>query len=318
MDHDDQWWAYNYPKNLDKQEIEKLIVAQTVPSLRLCNDSTAQHYLNNVRVNGIVPAYGVSAWYLLGVMNGRVCDFVFRRIAKPKDGGWFEANKQFIVPLPIPMGDDETMQAVANRAQRLQALHTQQRNTLEDIGRRGSVLRKRSRPESWLFPDLPSREDLETQAPHALDSEQRSKWARQRFEEDLAARHEQLGERLEPGVEVSAELVSGELRFLIDGVVVVDRVFVDEDEGPFIAAQWKVLAATMSVTASSSGKRLSKSLRRLAVATDNPAAVEQIIALQRELDTVEAEMIEAELEIDQLLYQLYGLDEDDIRRIEQG
>ncbi len=61
MDHDDKWWAYNYPKNLAKQEIEKLIVAQTVPSLRLCSDSNAQHYLNNVRVNGIVPARGVSA-----------------------------------------------------------------------------------------------------------------------------------------------------------------------------------------------------------------------------------------------------------------
>ena len=273
---DDEWYRFGRHQNLDKQEVEKLIVAQTVPSLRLCCDPTTLLYLNNVRVNGIVPARGVSAWYLLGVMNGKVCDYVFRRIAKPKDGGWFEANKQFIAPLPIPVGAVGVMQAVADRAQRLQALHTQRRNILENIGRRGSVLRNRSRPESWLFPDLPSREDLETQAPHALDFDQRSNWARRRFEDELAARHEQLGERLEPGVEMSAELVSGELRFLIDGMVVVDRVFVDEEEGPFIAAQWKVLAATMSVTASSNGKRLSKSLRRLAVATDNPAAVEQL------------------------------------------
>ena len=119
MDHDDQWWAYNYPKNLDKQEIEKLIVAQTVPSLRMCNDSTSQLYLNNVRVNGIVPARDVSAWFLLGVLNGKVCDYVFRRTAKPKDGGWFEANRQFIAPLPIPRDNAETMQGVADRAQRL-------------------------------------------------------------------------------------------------------------------------------------------------------------------------------------------------------
>ena len=85
-----------------------------------------------------------------------------------------------------------------------------------------------------------------------------------------------------------------------------------------MVAQWKVLAATMSVTASSNGKKLSKSLRRLAVAADNPAAVQQIMALQRQVDTVEAEIAEAELEVNQLLYQLYGLDADDIRRIEQG
>ena len=318
MDQDDRWWAYNYPKNLDKQEIEKLIVAQTVPSLRLCNDSTAQLYLNNVRVNGIVPTRGVSAWYLLGVLNGKVCDYIFRRVAKPKDGGWFEANKQFIAPLPIPRGDAESMQAVADRAQRLQALHTQRRNILDDIDIRRSVLRKRSRTELWLFPDLPRLEDLEDQAPRQLNSEQQSDWARRRFEEELTARQDRLGERLSPGVELAAELVNGELRFLIDGLIIVDRVFVDNDEGPFIAAQWKVLAATMSVTASSNGKALSKSLRRLAVASDNPAAVQQIIELQGELHSVEAQIAEAEAEVNQLLYQLYELDDNDIRRIEQG
>ena len=318
MDHDDQWWAYNYPKNLDKQEIEKLIVAQTVPSLRVCNDSTSQLYLNNVRVNGIVPARDVSAWFLLGVLNGKVCDYVFRRTAKPKDGGWFEANRQFIAPLPIPRDNAETMQRVADRAQRLQALHTQRRDILEGIGRRRSVLRVRSRPESWLFADLPSLEDLEGRAPNALDSEQQNNWAQQRFDEELIARHEGLGERLSPGVELAAELVSGELRFLINGVVVVDRVFVDDEEGPSIAAQWKVLAATMTVTASSSGKRLSASLRRLVVANENPVAVQQIIELQGELDAVEAQITDTEVEVNQLLYQLYELDADDIRRIEQG
>ena len=29
MDHDDNWWAYNYPKNLDKQEVEKLLCTST-------------------------------------------------------------------------------------------------------------------------------------------------------------------------------------------------------------------------------------------------------------------------------------------------
>ena len=315
---DDEWYRFGRHQNLAKQEIQKLIVAQTVPSLRLCMDSTARLYLNNVRVNGIVPARGVGAWYLLGVMNGKVCDYVFRRIAKPKDGGWFEANRQFIAPLPIPQGDPGTMEGVADEAQRLQALHTQRRDIVDEIDRRRSVLRKRSRPESWLFPDLPRLEDLEAQAPSALDSEQRSGWAHQRFNEELDARHERLGKHLDPGVELTAELVSGELRFLIDGVVVVDRVFVDDEEGPFIAAQWKVLAATMSVTASNIGKRLSASLRRLAVAIDNPEAVRQIIELEGQLDAVEVEIAYAETEINQRLYQLYALDDDDIRRIEQG
>ena len=81
---DQEWYRFGRHQNLDKQEVEKLIVAQTVPSLRLCNDPSARHYLNNVRVNGIIPARGISAWYLLGVMNGKACDHVFRQIAKQK------------------------------------------------------------------------------------------------------------------------------------------------------------------------------------------------------------------------------------------
>ena len=315
---DQDWYRFGRHQNLGRQEFGKLIVAQTVPSLRLFNDTNAQLYLNNVRVNGIVPAPGVNAWYLLGVMNGKVCDFVFRRIAKPKDGGWFEANRQFIAPLPIPDGDEETKQAVADQAQHLQGLHTQRRDILEDIDRRRTVLRNRSRPDKWLFPDLPSLEDLEAQAPRTLDIEKRSNWARQRFNEALARRHDRLGERLSPGVELSAELTGGELHFLIDGVVVVDRVFVDDEEGPFIAAQWKVLAATMNVTASSNGKKLSSSLRRLAVAADNREAARQIIEYERELEVVETQIADAETETSQLLYSLYDLDEDDIRQVEAG
>ena len=251
-------------------------------------------------------------------MNGKVCNYVFRRIAKPKDGGWFEANKQFVAPLPIPEGDVEIMQSVAERAERIQTLHTRRHNILEGIDRRRSVLRLRNRPESWLFPELQSLEDLEAKAPHALNSEQRQSWAQQRYDEELIGRCERLGTRLSPGVELSAELVGGELRFLIDGVVAVDRVFVDDEERTFIAAQWKVLAATMSVTASSNGKKLSTSLRRLAVATDNPAAVRQMIELERKLGEVETQIAEAESEINQLLYNLYELDRDDIRRIEEG
>ena len=315
---DEDWYRFGRHQNLDKQEIEKLIVAQTVPSLRLCNDSTAQLYLNNVRVNGIVPARDISAWYLLGVLNGKVCNYVFRRIAKPKAGGWFEANKQFIAPLPIPESDAETMQAVADRARRLQGLHTRRRNILEDTSRRRSLLRERRRSESWLFPDLPSLTELEAQAPNTLNTEQRGDWIRRRYAEGLSGRYERLSAQLAPGVDLSAEFVDGELRFLIDGVVAVDRIFVDDDMGAFVAAQWKVLAATMSVTASTDGARLSSSLRRLAVATDNPAAVRQIISLGNDLDTVEAQIADAETEMNQLLYRLYDLDPDHIRRIEKG
>ena len=69
---------------------------------------------------------------------------------------------------------------------------------------------------------------------------------------------------------------------MIDGVPVANRIFVSAEEGEFILAQWKVLAATFTVTEKTDGKKLANGLRKLTVA-DNIAVVQQIIALEREL-----------------------------------
>jgi hypothetical protein len=53
---DESWYRFGRSQNLDKQEIVKLIVAQTVPRMRVTLDQHAKMYLNNVRVNGIVVA----------------------------------------------------------------------------------------------------------------------------------------------------------------------------------------------------------------------------------------------------------------------
>ena len=317
MDNDASWWGYNYPKNLDKQEIEKLIVAQTVPSLRVAADSLATVYLNNVRVNGIVPAAGVSLWYLLGVLNSSVCDYVFRKIAKPKDGGYFEANKQFIAPLPIPPATEHERRQVAERAECLQTLHTRRRDMLDQIARRRTILRMRSKPESWLFPDVPGLREMRQAAPENLDADARALWARKRHVEALEARYDALGANLRPGVTMAAEQVEGELRFYVDGMPVVDRIYVADEDGPFIAAQWKLLAASFAVTPSTDGKKLSAALRKLGT-SDNPAVVQQIIDLQGRLAELEAEIAEAERDITALLYQLYQLSPEDIRLVEAG
>ena len=315
---DEKWYRFGRHQNLDKQEIEKLIVPRLVPNVSCSVDAFGHCYLDNVDVGGVTPASGIPSFFLAGVINGPVANFVFRRISKPFRGNYRSANKQFIAPLPIPETNEQQCIAVAQIAEQLQQLHTRRRNILEDISRRRSVLRERKRPESWLFPELPSVTDLEAQAPSNLDAEQRKDWARQRYVQELAGRHERLGARLYPGVDLSAELVDGELRFLVDDALAVERIFVDDEEGPFLAAQWKVLSARMSVTASTNGTRLSSSLRRLAIATDNPPAVRQIMALQSDLDVVEAQIAGREAEMNELLYHLYDLCPDHIARIEEG
>lgn len=134
MDHD-EWYAYNYPKNLDRQRVPKLAVAQTVPELRLTIDKKGEFALNNVRVNGISLHQGtdLSLRYLLGILNSKAANFYFKRIAKPKDNGFYEANKQFIAPIPIPLGDLNIRIEVENDADKLLMLHTEMSREIEEV-----------------------------------------------------------------------------------------------------------------------------------------------------------------------------------------
>ncbi|MGH7087655.1 MAG: hypothetical protein ACREFQ_02010 [Stellaceae bacterium] len=116
---------------------------------------------------------------------------------------------------------------------------------------------------------------------------------------------------------MSAAFVDGELSFAIDGVSVIDRIFVDAEEGEFILAQWKLLAATFGITEKTDGKKLANALRKLAV-PDNRALVQQIIALEGELSALEADIARQETEMNALVNRLCAVTESEARLIANG
>jgi len=315
MDRDGSWWAYNYPKNLDRQEIAKLVVPRLVVSVSCSADRNGAIFLDNVDVGGIAPAPGVPLLYLAGVLNAPVADFVFRRISKPFRGDYRSANKQFIAPLPIPNAPEADRADIAGRAERLQALHTQRRDLLSEIGRRMTVVPVRAHPENWLFPDLPTMAQLDGLAPAQLDRAERRTWATKRREEELNGRLEALGHALRPGLSMDASFIDGELSFSIDGVPVIERIFLRPDEGIFVLAQWKLIASGFSITEATTGKKLADALRKIAI-TAPDAVREQIIAREAALSAVEAEIAAAEEAMNARVYQLYALTTNEIRLIE--
>ena len=147
------WYRFGRHQNLDKQEIEKLIVPRLVTTVGCSVDGAGAIYLDNVDVGGVSAAPGVCPFWLAAILNGRVCGFVFRRISKPFRGDFRSANRQFIAPLPIPDADDHTMRSIAERARRLQRLHTQRRDLL--------AARHPNRPDTSRFPDPKTRQDLQ-------------------------------------------------------------------------------------------------------------------------------------------------------------
>lgn len=315
MDLDDGWWAYNYPKNLDKQEAAKLMVAQTVNRMQVTADSEGAFYINNVRVNGIMPARGVSLWGTLAALNAKPSDFYFRKTAKPKDNGYFEANKQFIKYLPIPVAEGDDSAALARDAERLQELHDQLRQALDDIARRMGSVRIRPRPDDWLFPDLPDLDDLKDAAPKRLIGTDRRKWAKDRLAREVETRQAALEEHLKPGVPLSAELERGELRFLIDGIPAITGIFPRPEQAPFILAQWKVLASRTEVSPRMTGKKLATELKKVAPSADDHIMTD-VIRLQEEIAIAETEIATLETRINQTIYLLHDLTPEEIAMIE--
>jgi hypothetical protein len=299
------WYRFGRNQNIDKQDWPKLIVAQTVPNLRVCFDEAGTFALNNVRVNGIVASAGTNPWYLLGILNARVADFVFRRTAKPKDNDYFEANRQFIKDLPIPTIAEPEQHVIADLARTLQALHTQRRDILDAFARRLNVPIRLRQPE-WLFHGLPDLDQFALRAADDLGARKRRARSLTLRETEIARREAAILATIRPGANLTVRLQRGELSLLADGAVILDRVFVTAAEASFVQAIWRRIVAITAVTEKLTGKALCDLLRRVPPATD-PAMVEGIIELAAELNDVETKVSEAEAALNEATFELYDL-----------
>jgi hypothetical protein len=309
------WYGYNYPKNLDKQELPKLIVAQTVPEMRVCADLEGQMYLNNVRVNGILPAQDVEPGFLLGVLNGAVANFVFKRIGKPKRGGYFEANKQFIAPLPVPRASADEQVLVAEAALALQDGWTERRDLIAEARERLGVLSRARRDERWLWPDLPDPRALEKQAPVKLKTHaERREWARAAFLEALAVKLESLQAALDGAKHLEAVFAKGELRLFADGAVILGRIYLDDAPGRLAESYWRYLLLSQKWP---EAVNLARELRRPPDEPDSAGSrqfMERVSALEARV----AKLAEDEAALDERLFDLYGLDDQERMLVADG
>ncbi len=310
---DENWHRFGRNQNLDKQEMQKLVVAQTVPELRVCADYEANKYLNNVRVNGILPAASCDASFLMGVLNGHVADFVFRRIGKPKQGGWFEANKQFIAPLPVPRADLKTQKAIGARARDLQERWTNRRDLLTEAEARLSVLGRARRNAKWLWPDLPDLQELKLEAPQRMKPNEKADWAHKQLADLEERRVEELQGILDSGCMHEAAVANGELKLFSRGAAVLGKIYLDEAHGRLTEAYWRYLILGRQQRDASA---FAAQLRRPPAEPEKPAAkqfLEKVARLVAETDAIRAR----EREMNEALYDLYKLSDNERLLIEK-
>ncbi len=312
--NDDEWHRFGRNQSLDKQKLPKLGIAQTAPEIRAFFDTAGSYCFNNVRVNGIVPTDEAAGFFLMGILNSRVADFVFRRISKPKEprpsGAYFEANKQYIAPLPIPRVDDAAKERVVAMARDLQTLHTARRDKIAAIDQRlaSEQMVAAPRPPTWLWADVGDGASWSKQNKTGLKGRELKLWAKQQVAEKLAAHLAEMSEAFSFGATMCASEQGGELRFYVRDQCVIRGIYVDERDAALILAQWRQKARDAFVSDTVNAARVVDWLLDLKT-TENAALVNQIRKLNNELVDVEEQIRSRERQLDDLAYELYDLTE---------
>jgi hypothetical protein len=310
---DDGWYRFGRNQNLEKQELSKLFVAQTVPGMRVFFDATGEFYANNVRVNGIVPVEG--GWFLLGILNAPTVNLVFRWTGKPKDGNWFEANRQFIAPLPIPHADAADRAEVGRIARELQTGYTERLRLRTAIADRLGRVSRQPRPHEWLLPDeVRPKEKLEVVDAWVPVNERRAA-AATLYKELVDAALARLDDAIRLDSTFDADFIDGELRFHIDDAPAIRGIYLDAPAGEFILAQWLVVALGYEPTGRGDAKRLTDLLRTVGV--DAEAEVRsQIIERQRQLASLGATLRALEQQLHDITCTLFELTPAERRLVE--
>ena len=100
-------WYQLYPKNLDMWEEPKLLLPYMIRRLAVYLDE-GNSYFVNVTTGGFgmhCADNSMSLAYLAALLNSRLLDWYLKRISTNFRSGYFGANKQFLVQLPIVQPD---------------------------------------------------------------------------------------------------------------------------------------------------------------------------------------------------------------------
>ena len=95
-------WYQLYPKNLDLWEQPKIMLPYMITRLSAYYDESGYYFVNvttggfGIRVN---PAYCTNH-YITGILNSKLLDWYMRQVSTTFHGGYFAANKQFLIQTP--------------------------------------------------------------------------------------------------------------------------------------------------------------------------------------------------------------------------
>jgi type I restriction-modification system DNA methylase subunit len=97
-------WFQLYPKNLDVWEQPKVMLPYMVTQLSAWFDEGASYFVN-VTTGGFgltISNPRFNPKFITALLNSSVEDWLLKKVSRTFRGGYFGANKQFLVQLPVP------------------------------------------------------------------------------------------------------------------------------------------------------------------------------------------------------------------------
>ena len=315
-DGEEDWYRYTYPKNLYIEGSPKVLVAQTVPELRLTFDEEGIFLTDNVRVNSILTREGFG-FYILGMMNSLSMNYIFTWSGKPKANDFFEANKQFIAPLPIPNADRRSRQALSELARRLQTNHTARVRLKSGLIDRLTSVATTTWPMERVLPDVRSIEELEQHVPRSVPQADRKAWIDDRRALDEEASLDRIDGliRADSAADVTDD-GAGRIGFRIDEQEIA-RVFVDHNEVPLVVSQWRATALDFDPSGRSPAAKIVNRLRRIVLSAP-PAVATQLLTLGEQLSELSGTIAADERTLHEITARLFNLSDEEERLVLAG
>ena len=305
-DEDGRWYGFVYPKSLDKHERPKLGIPQTVTELRVFADPAGAFYFNNVRVNGILPRDPEDLFYLMGILNSRVADWCFKQGAAPKANGYFEANNQYVDPIPVPLPDAASRAAVGDAARELQRLTTERRDAIAAFSARVASPQcvPEKFPADWLFADTKT-STIRDLAPADLGINATKRWIKETRAARLAVHHELINNVLVPDAPLTVAAEDGDLFLRFRDRDLLTRYGVGGD-APYLAALWRHQLRTNRITPGTDAAKLTKLLLNLRT-TDDPTFRANLLTRDEKLQALESDIARLEAETNEEVTRLYRI-----------
>ena len=328
----EQWYAYGRLQNVDLMLLPKILVPDIA--------NFASFAFDNAGEFAFASGYGItlkadakeSPPYLLGLLNSRLLDFYLKQVSTTMRGGYFRYFTQFIEQLPIKRIDPKNKpevkleKEIVERVEQIQAMHCQRVKLPEVLSR--LIAHTQNRTPCNLAHYLQKDFTAAVQPEILIDDVQRTGFVHE-------IRIETNGNELTFIATVTdPSSLRSDAASKPRALPVLRLAFKDDALRQFIYAAWRqFLEANSRKKKWTTGKKpepiyplLVNTLEPLVYfssgAGDNLRAIRDLMktvaaeAGSADFAAIELEIKKLDCEIDQRVYELYGLTPDEIKIVE--